>query len=509
MSMNLRCNEVVRTMRGVLVVAACMLLTGPVIAQDQMIPTRAEAPADAQGSATTFSPIEVAQALSSAFERVATIATPSVVNITSSKKPRANTPRRGAPQRDPFFDPFREFFGDDFPGFSPPQQGPDNGAAGLGSGVIVDERGYILTNNHVVAGADIIRVRLHDDRTFNATVVGRDPKSDLAVIKIEGRDFAPLKLGNSDDLQIGEWVVALGTPFGLDNSITAGIVSAKGRSIMGGGQFEDFIQTDAAINPGNSGGPLLNLRGEVVGINTAIFSRSGGYMGIGFAIPSNMARMVMQALIEDGKVIRGWLGVGIQNLTEDLAQSFNYSGTEGALVGHIQEGGPAAKSDLQQGDIIVSYQGRNIKNVNQLRNMVAATKPGTNAKIGIVRNGRKREVSVRIGELPSEADTPELPEEEEVGSAIGISVENLTRDLMRQLRTSRTTGVVVTRVAPGSVAATAGLMPQDIILSVNGKEVADADAFKAALQSADLSKGVRLVVESQGMQRFVLLRSNN
>lgn len=448
--------------------------------------------------------IAYANTLSKAFENVAQLITPSVVNVSASKKPKpgnvSNGRKRGG--QDPF-DPFREFFGDDFMDrFQMPE---DRGQQGMGTGVIVDGEGKILTNNHVVGEADEINVRLHDGRTFKAEKIGVDPRSDLAVIKIKASGLTPAKLGDSDKLKIGEWVVASGNPFGLDNTITAGIVSAKGRSIMGGGQFEDFIQTDAAINPGNSGGPLVNLNGEVIGINTAIFSRSGGYMGIGFAIPINMAKHVMQSLITKGKVVRGWLGVSIQNLTEDLANSFNHANTDGALVGQVQDDSPAKKAGLQQGDIIVEFDNEKIKNVNQLRNLVAAATPGSVINLGVVREGRKESVKVSLEELPAQSEEADT-RDDEVAEDIGLNVETLTSELARSLRTKKTEGVVVTAVAPGSVADNAGIAVRDIIISVNGKRVKNVKDFLAAATSDALNKGIRMIVETQGMERYVLMK---
>jgi serine protease Do len=274
---------------------------------------------------------------------------------------------------------------------------------------------------------------------------------------------------------------------------------------MGGGQFEDFIQTDAAINPGNSGGPLVNLNGEVVGINTAIFSRSGGYMGIGFAIPASMAKNVLESLISKGKVVRGWLGVGIQNLTEDLAASFNFAGTDGALVGHVEEDGPGGKAGLKQGDIIIRMDDTPVKNINQLRNKIAGTAPGTSVNFEYLRNGRKETASVKIGELPTQQ--AEAKEEEAPTVDLGISIEALTPDIARRLGTKTKTGVVVRQVEPSSLGERATLQPRDVVVSVNGQKVTSTSDFYERIQQADLKKGVRLVVESQGMERFVFLRS--
>jgi serine protease Do len=454
----------------------------------------------AANSAPSNDAIEQARLLSSAFESVATEITPSVVTISSIAKPK---PGKAAAPNDQFIERFREFFGDELPFQVPPEGGMQQG---LGSGVIVDNNGHILTNAHVIDKADEVTVRTADERTFKAEVIGTDPRSDLAVIKVKAKNLIPAQLGNSDDLKIGEWVVAAGNPFGLSNTITSGIVSAKGRSLMGGGQYEDFIQTDAAINPGNSGGALVNLRGEVVGINTAIFSRSGGYMGIGFAIPINMAKNVMASLINDGKVTRGWLGIGIQNLTDELSQSFSYEGTEGALVGHIDRKGPAAKSGLSQGDIIVALNNAPIKNINQLRNQIASTKPGEKIKLTVLHDSKKREVEVTVGELP--ATLNETPHVEQAANDIGVTVETLTPEMANRLGSDKDHGIVVRNVRPGSVADRAGLGPRDIIISVNGKKIESVHEFNDLINKADSRKGIRLVVETQGMERFVFLKSN-
>ena len=452
--------------------------------------------------------IETNQAdqLSKAFEKVADVITPSVVTISAITKAKAQ-PQHRRGKNDPYFDPYKQFFGDDLFDRLFPDQGENGGGQqGMGTGVIVDKEGHILTNNHVVAGADEVTVRLPNEKSYKAKIIGTDPKTDLAVIQIKGLDLTPANLGDSDHLKIGEWVVAAGNPFGLSNSITAGIVSAKGRSFMGGGQFEDFIQTDAAINPGNSGGPLVNLRGEVVGINTAIFSRSGGYMGIGFAIPINMAKSVMSSLIKTGKVVRGWLGIGIQPITDDAAQSFGFSGTDGALVGHVEPNGPADKAGLKQGDIIFSLDGQKVRNVNDLRNIVAATKPGASMSVKLFRDGQELTVSAKIGELKAQKET-EAPSAEAPSVDLGISVESLNDKIAHQLGTQKNEGVVVTNVRAGGAGEEAGLQPRDIIVSVNGKRVHDVAEFNAIMSGVNLKKGVRFVVETQGMERFVFLKS--
>lgn len=442
--------------------------------------------------------MQMADALSQAFERVAEGITPSVVTISTETKAKRQKGPRGS-------DPLREFFGDDFVDkLAPTPQ------RGLGTGVIVDSQGHVLTNNHVIGEADEVSVRLSNEKVVKATVVGRDPRTDLAVIKIKvnGSLPTPATLGDSEKLKIGEWVVAAGASFGLDNTITAGIVSAKGRALSGGNQYEDFIQTDAAINPGNSGGPLVNLRGEVVGINTAIVSKSGGYMGIGFAIPINMAKSVMDSLISKGKVTRGWLGVGIQNLTEDLATSFNYPSTEGALVGHIDPKGPARSSGLRQGDIIVQLGEEHIKNVNQLRNYVAAVKPNTKLDVTVVRDGRKEVFAVTIGELATQTEeAPAVPNGEDTD--LGLTLEEFDERSARKPRSNRRRGVMVVEVDPQGLAARADLQPGDVIVSVNGVEINTLADLRAAVSKGDTKKGIRLIIDSQGMERFALLKDDS
>jgi len=444
--------------------------------------------------------------LSTAFEKVADTISPSVVTISAVAKMKPSK----RPPRDPSTDSYREFFGDEFFDRMFPDQGQDRGGGfgqpGMGTGVVVDKTGHILTNNHVVAGADEVTVRLQNDKTYKAKVIGSDPKTDLAVVEIKGVDLTPARLGDSDALRIGEWVVAAGNPFGLTNSITAGIVSAKGRSLMGNGQFEDFIQTDAAINPGNSGGPLVNLNGEVIGINTAIFSKSGGYMGIGFAIPINMAKSVMTSLIRSGKVTRGWLGVGIQPVTEEAAQSFGHSSTEGALVGQVESGSPADKAGIRQGDIITGLNGQKVKTVNHLRNIVAGTKPGSSLEVGLFRGGSTETVMVNVGELKINKEVVPEPESD-TSSDLGLSVETLTERTAQQLRLKRTDGVVVVAVRPGGAAESSGIQPRDIIVSVNGKKVRNVADLNDALKIANLKNGARFVVDSDGMEHFVFLKS--
>jgi serine protease Do len=447
--------------------------------------------------------IEMAEGLSKAFEHVATIVTPSVVTVQATKRIEPAQRRQQVPdafRNSPFGDEFFERF---FGGPAQPQQ--PYVQQGQGTGFIVSEDGYILTNNHVVAGATELRVVLSDDSSYDATIVGTDPQTDVAVLKVEAGGLPALAFGDSDDLRVGQWVVAAGSPLGLSSTITAGIVSATGRSRVGITDYEDFIQTDAAINPGNSGGPLVNLRGEVVGMNTAIATRTGGNMGIGFAIPINMAAQVMHSLIDDGAVTRGWLGVVIQDLTPGLAESFGFEGDDGVLISEISPDGPAAKAGLEAGDIVTAYNGEAVESMDALRLKIAATEPGSAAEFRIFRNGESRSLSVEIGRLgePETGASPEaaLPE------TLGLNLQDLTPDLAPRLGLPPTVaGALVTGVDPTGPAARAGLRPRDVIVGVQGRAVDSVDALRTNLAEQDLARGVRLTVITGGRQRFVFLR---
>jgi serine protease Do len=451
---------------------------------------------------------QVARALSGAFEHAANVIRPSVVNIESVKHIEVSqrVPRE-----------LREFFGsgDLFEKFF--SESRKETEEGLGSGLIVSADGLILTNNHVVEDAERVQVRLSapDEREFTASVVGADPLTDLAVIKINATGLSAAKLGNSDELRVGELVAAVGNPFGLNSTMTSGIVSATGRANVGIADYEDFIQTDAAINPGNSGGPLVNLRGEVIGITTAIFTRSGGYMGIGFAIPSNMVEKVMPQLISEGRVVRGWLGVAIQNLTEGLARSFDYDSTKGVLVADVTPDSPAAKAGLERGDIIISFGGRPTLRSGELRSMVADTKPGTSIPLEVFRDGKKMPLEVVVGELPQ----PKLAAHEEKAAPgsptrMGITIHDLSPDLAKELHLpSEQRGVVITKVQPLSPADRAGLNVGDVIASVQGHPIANIEDFKTAIASLELSAGIRMQIVShtkQGtLRRFAFVQAGH
>jgi serine protease Do len=348
---------------------------------------------------------------------------------------------------------FKRFFGDRMPQRSPHKFRQ----TGQGSGFIISKDGYILTNNHVVGEADKIKVKLKDGREFDsAKVIGTDPDSEVALIKIEGDNFPILPLGDSDKVEIGDWVVAIGNPFGLVETVTVGVVSAVGRSKVGIAEYEDFIQTDAAINPGNSGGPLINLDGKAIGINTAIFSQSGGYMGIGFAIPINMARSIQEQLIKTGKVIRGFLGIYIQNMTPDLAESFGLNKSEGVVVTEVSKDLPADKAGLKQGDIILEMDGKKMKTDAMLRNDVAMLSPGTKVKLLIYRDGKQQEKTVTISGRPGSAEEKVEPTQQPK-EQLGLQVQNLTKELAEQFGYSLGEGVFVSQVTPGSEADSEGI----------------------------------------------------
>lgn len=447
--------------------------------------------------------------LSTAFREVSKAMRPSVVSISSVQRARRSSsqPRRRLPPGLP--EEFRRFFDDDMFErhfeFRRQQYGLER--QGLGSGVIISSDGYLVTNNHVVRGADEINVTLSDKRTLEAEVVGTDSKTDLAVLKIDAGGLLPAPLGDSDAAEVGEWVLAIGSPFRLDQTVTAGIISAKGRQ-MEITDYEDFIQTDAAINPGNSGGPLVNLKGQVIGINTAIASRTGGYMGVGFSIPSNMVRMVKNAIVKHGRVQRGRLGALIQNLDEDMAQSFGFDSTKGVLVGDVLPDSPAEKAGLRGGDIVLEFNGQPVSDVNQLRNSVAETAPNTRSELLIFRNGKKQKLPIVVGELEDEQVAVSNQGDDDSSVNLGMTVQTMTSELAQQLGYKRgEQGAGVTDVEPGSLAARVGIQTRDLIVDVNGKAIRTVADFRDAMDQNDVSQGIRLQVMREGVRRFVFLKS--
>ena len=419
----------------------------------------------------------------------------SVVNISTVKviKGRGQAPMPFGPN-DPFRDFFERFFRDQIP--------KDFRQQSLGTGVIIDKEGFILTNNHVVEMADEIKVKLADEREFLAKIIGRDQKTDLALIKIDSDNaLSSLPLGDSDKLEVGEWVVAIGNPFGLGNTVTAGIVSAKYRQI-GQSSYDNYIQTDASINPGNSGGPLLNTAGEVVGINTAIFSQSGGNIGIGFAIPINMAKDLLPQL-KKGKVVRGWLGVMIQKITPELKQKLDLKDEKGALVADVTPGGPAEKAGIQRGDVIISFNGKEIKEMSELPYAVASTPVGKGVNVEVLRKGQKKSLEVKIAELKDEKEAPVVTEAK---PRLGMTVEDITPELAKNFGVSEAKGVVVVQVEDGSSAAEAGLRAGDVILEIDQSPVKDVKDFGRKIESYKAGDTVLVLAKRRGATVFLTLK---
>ncbi len=439
------------------------------------------------------------------FTNVADHVIPAIVVITSQKTVRTTS---SLPLGN---DPFRRFF------FGNPlnEEPQDQEVRGLGSGVIVSPDGYILTNNHVVNDADKVQVRLDKHSTLEAKVIGTDPQSDLAVLKVDAKDLSYLKFGDSDAVRIGEWVAAVGAPFGLDRSLTVGIVSAKGRSnvgVTGQGGYEDFIQTDAAINHGNSGGALVNLNGDLIGINTAIATNTGGSNGVGFSIPINMARSIMTSLIEDGRVSRGWLGIYIRDVDEQLAKGIGLKEVRGVVVSGVQKDTPADKAGLKSYDVILKLDDTVIDDVSDLRNRVAATKPGTKVNLGILRDGKTINVVVKLDELPTDlaeagGEDPSTTQDPSVSKGdeekLGIEARTMTPDLAREMRTDETRGILITAVARGSRAERGGLQKDDVILEVNRSTVGSVDDLRKAIQN--MSKGDTVVLRVARNSNYLFL----
>ncbi len=423
---------------------------------------------------------------------------PSVVNISTTSVSKRKSFGFNSPfQDEQFEDLFERFFGDNIP-----DQEFRN--RGLGSGFIVSSDGYVITNNHVIQKADEIEVVLEDGSKHKADVVGSDPKTDIALLKISpGKVLPAVRLGNSSILEIGDSVFAIGNPFGLGNTVTSGIVSAKGRS-LGLGAYDDFIQTDAAINPGNSGGPLFNLNGEVVGVNTAIIA---GGQGIGFAIPINIANEVFSQLKVSGKVVRGWLGVIVQEISPEISESLGLQSTDGALISDIAPDGPAEKAGLQRGDIILEVDGKKIIDMPQLPKTIATYKPDTFATLRVVRNGEQKIVRVKLGELPEDNKVAAVEQpEKKIEGKLGLVVSELTPQMMRRLRISSKEGVVVTNVIAGSAASESGFRVGDIILELEKENIDSISDYNKALSDAGDKKNLLFLVKRQNRTVYVALK---
>jgi len=449
------------------------------------------------------------QTLSDTFAEVAEHVKPAVVSVYSEKVVKFRRPDFGFPFGEGF--PFQFFFGDE----GQPQPQPRRQQrefqyrqGGMGSGIIIDKDGHILTNNHVVQDVDEIKITLADKRTFEAKIVGTDPKTDLAVIKIKGNvpaDLPVAAMGDSDAVRVGDWVLAIGAPFGYAQTVTAGIISAKGRTGVGDdGQYEDFLQTDAAINPGNSGGPLVNLKGEVIGINSAIATRVGQFAGVGFAIPSNLAQTIWPTLAKGETIKRGLLGVIIQEITPDIAKEFDLADTKGALVAQVNKDSAADKAGIKVRDVIIRYNGKDIEDTRQLRNLVAATAPGTKVDIVVRRDGKTKTLKATVGELPAEKGAPTGAPAQTDTDKFGFSVESLTADKADELGYKDEQGVLVAEVEDGSPAAQAGLQPGDLITEVNRQKVTSVSEFRAAVK--DAKDRLLLLVKNKNASRFVILK---
>jgi serine protease Do len=440
------------------------------------------------------------------FVEIAKMVKPAVVNIAASRSGKSGD----GPQSSPFDDPFfRRFFGDEF--FKRDQPHRERKERGQGSGVIVDPNGLIITNNHVVNKADEIRVFLSDKREFKGKLIGTDTKTDIAVVKIDATGLSTIPLANSDQLEVGEFVLAVGSPFGLTQSVTMGIVSAVGRASMGIAEYEDFIQTDAAINPGNSGGALVNVRGELVGINTAIFSQSGGNMGIGFAVPSNLARSIMDQLVKGGKVVRGWLGVAIQELTPELATQFGLSDTKGVLVSDVMDDSPAKKAGFERADVITEYDGKPMDSPTHLRNAVAQTPIGRKVSIKLIRDKKAKTIDVTIVEQPKSLGQSGSEDNGESTAPTGVLSDLDVRELNEELASRygiKTTerGVVIVRVKPGSTAEDVGVREGDIVLEVNRKPVTSIKTYERAVSGLAKDQAVLLLLKRKGQTIYLTLR---
>lgn len=440
------------------------------------------------------------------FVEIAKMVKPAVVNIAATRSGKSAE----GPQASPFDDPFfRRFFGDEF--FKRDQPHRERKERGQGSGVIVDSSGFIITNNHVVNKADEIRVFLSDKREFKGKLIGTDAKTDIAVVKIEAAGLPTIPLADSDQLEVGEFVLAVGSPFGLTQSVTMGIVSAVGRASMGIAEYEDFIQTDAAINPGNSGGALVNVRGELVGINTAIFSQSGGNMGIGFAVPSNLARSILDQLVKTGKVVRGWLGVAIQELTPELASQFGIPDTKGVLVSDVMDDSPAKKAGFERADVITEYDGKPMDSPTHLRNAVAQTPIGRKVAVKVVRDKKSKTIDVTIVEQPKTMGQPGSDDNGETAAPTGVLSDLDVRELNEELTAryglkSSERGVVVVRVRAGSTAEEMGVREGDIILEVNRKAVGSLKSFEHAVSGLAKDQPVLLLLKRKGQTIFLTLK---
>ena len=459
--------------------------------------------------------------LQDAFANVADALKPTVVNISTTQIVK----QEYAPEfffGNPFDDFFGDFFGDQ-KGARPQQPKPqkkyyERKFSGTGSGVIISEDGYILTNNHVIGGASDIEVTLSDERKFKGKIIGQDPNTDMAVIKITAPKLPAAMLGDSDRIRVGEWAMAIGSPFGLEQTVTVGIISARRQSLMvEGQQYREMIQTDAAINQGNSGGPLINIKGEVIGINTAIYTPTGGFVGVGFATPINKAKAIITQLIEKGKVTRGWLGVEIRPVDDAVAKQFGLKETAGALVNNVMTGTPAEKAGLKRGDIITGFNGQPVKNTTNLQDLVAQTEPKKKVPLKVWRNNKEENFDLVIGEMPDKTKDVAGANQPEQGAAadnekiskewLGLKVKVLNKDLAAQLGVDPAEkGVVVAELSPGSKAEEAGIMENDVIRSINRQPVTNVNEFEAVNAKAKLADGIVFDINRHGQLIYLTIQ---
>jgi serine protease Do len=473
-----------------------------------------QSPGNAAGQSTGQDKAKAAEAaqihalmaqISTAFEEAANKVSSFVVPIFAEQVVQAQA--QGLPD-----DPFRDFFGDDFfkRFFGTPPEAQKRTVHSLGSGVIVSSDGHILTNNHVVEGASKLTIIVGDKKKYEAKIIGTDPMTDVAVIKIDAQNLPAAVLGDSDAVKVGQWVLAVGNPFELLRTVTHGIISAKGRSSVGLAAYEDFIQTDAPINPGNSGGALADLDGNVIGINAAISSPTGGNVGLGFAIPINMAKSVMAELLTKGRVIRGYLGLTAQDIDDSLVKPLKLKDTLGALVGDVTPGSPADHAGIKPGDVIIEFDGKKVESSSDIHNMAAQKAPGTKVKIGLFRNGEKTEVTATMGERPAENAGGKAARpggaEAPASQKLGLSIQTLTPDIAKQLGYGNDKGVVVTDVAPGGPADDAGLQRGDLIKEINRVPVRTTQDFEKAIRGAKSGDSLALLVRRGDATVFVPLK---
>jgi serine protease Do len=443
-----------------------------------------------------------------AFASVVKRAAPAVVHIRVERTVKRDLSQSLDP-RHLFNNPFFErFFG---PGFKMPGQEEKPRTfrwEAAGSGFIISKDGYILTNNHVIKDADTITVRLADEREFKAEVIGTDPQSDVALLKIDGKNLPTIPLGDSDRIDVGEWAIAIGSPFALQQTVTVGVISAKGRTRVGIVDYENFIQTDAAINPGNSGGPLLNIHGEAIGVNTAIFTRSGGFMGISFAIPINMARAIVYQLQEYGEVTRGWLGIGIQDIDKHLAESFGLDSSKGVLVTGVADDSPAEKGGLKSGDVILSIDGKQTTGVAGLRNIVAMITPGSKSSLKIIRDGKEKKINLTVGEQPGDSvfGAEEIMDKS-ILTEMGLTLQDLTPSLAEQFGYKKNQGVLIADVRRDSPAARVGIRPGALLEEVNRVRVSNLKELNKVLENLDNQNQVLVRIRVGEHSRFVVMRN--